>query len=344
MSLTRLQSVWSPAVLIAVVAIIAFAIDANDAQPALLNLMLVIGLYVFVGNSGVFSFGHVAFMALGAYACALLTIPVISKGLLLPDLPQVLATAELATPVAVLLSSAFVGLLAFLVSVPLMRLSGLAAGIASLALLVIVRDVVTNSATITGGSGNLTGIPSDVTRGGLLLWVIGAIVVAFLYQQSRFGRRLRASREDESAARAVGIHVERERRIAFTLSAVITAVAGGLYGHQLGSIGPDSFYLSTTFLVIAMMVVGGVHSMRGAVTGVVVVTAVTMILDRWEAGESALGVVLKVPAGTREIALALVVIVVLILRPEGISRGREVPLPSRWRRAQLVEADARIPG
>jgi branched-chain amino acid transport system permease protein len=341
MSLTRLQTAWSPAVLIAVVAVATLATGSGDAQPALLNLMLVIGLYVFIGNSGVFSFGHVAFMALGAYSCALLTIPAISKQMLLPDLPGVLEKAELSTPVAVLLSAAFVGVVAFLVSVPLMRLSGLAAGIASLALLVIVRDVVTNSSTFTGGSGNLTGIPSDTTSGGLLLWAIAAIVVAFVYQRSRFGRRLRASREDEVAARASGIRVERERRIAFTLSAVITAAAGGLYGHQLGSIGPDSFYLSTTFLIIAMLVIGGVHSMRGAVSGVLVVTAVTLILDRWEAGDHALGIALKLPAGTREIALSLVVIVVLLLRPEGISHGREVPWPSRgFRRAANTSEDA----
>jgi branched-chain amino acid transport system permease protein len=329
-------------VLIAAVAALTVLTGSTDAQPSLINLILVVGLYVFVGNSGVFSFGHIAFMALGAYACALITLSPTSKSVLLPDLPGFLADAHFATTPAVLIAAAFAGVVAFVVSVPLMRLSGLAAGIATLALLVIVHDVVTNSATLTGGSGNVTGIPSDMTEGKILLWACVAIAVAYAYQRSRFCRRLRASREDEVAARAVGIHVERERRIAFALSATITAVGGALYGHYLGSVSPESFYLSTTFLVVAMLVVGGVHSLRGAVTGAAVVSIVTTLLDRWERGEAVAGLSLDLPAGSRQIVMALLVVAVLIVRPEGLARGREVPWPFGGRRGAGLRRRGRL--
>ena len=327
------RALWTPVALIGGVVALALLAGPIDAPPALINLLLVVGLYVFAGNSGVLSFGHIAFMALGAYACALITIPTFVKGALLPNLPGFLAHAHFATTPAILIAAGFVGVLAFVVSLPLMRLSGLAAGIATLALLVIVSDIVTNDTALTGGSGNVTAIPSDVHVGRLLVWVGIAIVIAFAYQRSRFGRRLIASREDEAAARSLGIHVERERRIAFTLSAMITAVAGGLYAHYLGSIGPGSFDLSITFLIIAMLVVGGMRSLTGAVVGAVVISAVTTILNNWEQGQTVLGIAISLPAATTELAVAAMLVVVLILRPDGLTAGRELRWPARRRLA-----------
>jgi branched-chain amino acid transport system permease protein len=331
----RLKAAWTPLVLIAVVVMATVVTGSIDAQPSLINLILVVGLYVFAGNSGVFSFGQIAFMALGAFACAILTMPVATKEILLPQLPHLLQTAHLGTTPAVLVAGAFTAVVGFAISVPLMRLSGLAAGIATLALLVIVNDFLTNADWLTGGSGNLSGVPTDMTEGTLLVWLAVAILAAFVYQRSRFGRRLRASREDEIAARAIGVRVEFERRVAWTLSALITGIAGALYSHYLGSISPQSFYLSTTFLVAAMLVVGGMHSLRGAVTGGILVAVISTSLDRWENGDSVFGLSLNLPAGTRQIAMGLIVILVLILRPEGLARGREVPWPRMWRRTPL---------
>jgi branched-chain amino acid transport system permease protein len=321
------RALWTPVVLIVGVVLLAQAAGGINASPALINLILVIGLYVFAGNSGVLSFGHVAFMALGAYTCALITIPTTVKAALLPHLPGFLAHAHFATTPAILVAAGFVGLVAFVVSIPLMRLSGLGAGIATLALLVIVTDFLTNDSALTGGSGNVSAIPSDLTEGQLLLWAIIAVLIAFAYQQSRSCRMLRAAREDELAARSVGIRVERERRTAFTLSAMITAVAGALYAHFLGSIGPGSFDLATTFLIVAMLVVGGIRSLTGAVIGAAVLSTVTTTLNNWEQGQSVLGVSLALPAATTQLVVAALMILVLIIRPEGISAGGEVPFP-----------------
>jgi branched-chain amino acid transport system permease protein len=334
---TPIRSLWTPVVLIALVAGLTWLAGPINSPPALIDLILVVGLYVFAGNSGVLSFGHVAFMALGAYACALLTVPLSVKSALLPNLPGFLAHAHVGTIVAVLIAAAVVGLLAFIVALPLMRLSGLAAGIATLALLVIVGDIITNDSALTGGSGNIPAIPTDVGAGSILVWACAAIVIAFAYQRSRFCRRLRASREDEIAARSVGIRVERERRIAFVISAMITAAAGALYAHSLGSIGPGSFDLSTTFLIVAMLVVGGIRSLRGAVSGAVVLSAVTTVLNDWEQGQRVLGISIDLPGATTQLVLAVLLIGVLIVAPDGLSGGREVPWPLvRRMRAQSI--------
>lgn len=301
----------------------ATLVGFNDAAQPLIYLILTVALYVFVGNSGIVSFGHIGFMALGAYAGALLTIPVLTKDLLLPDLPAGLGDVEVSTAAALVIASVFVGLIGYVVAVPLMRLSGLAASIASLSLLVIIQDVLRNYDALTGGAGTLTGIPTDTTLPMLVGLALATMAVAFAYQESRFGLRLRAAREDEVAARASGIAVERERRLAFAVSAMLTAVGGVLYGHYLGSLTTSAFFLDLTFLIIAMLVVGGMRSLAGAVLGAAVLSAFTNVFDSLEGGAG----LVDLPGGSREILSGVFVIAILMWRPEGLSGGREITWP-----------------
>ena len=127
-----------------------------------------------------------------------------------------------------------------------MRLIGIGASVGTLALLLIVHTFFANWKPGSNGGGNLTRIPTDTNVNSMLGWALIAIVVAFIYQQTRFGLRVRAAREDEVAARAVGINVARKRRISFTLSALMFGIAGGLYGHSVGSFSANDFFLSST--------------------------------------------------------------------------------------------------
>ncbi|MGH3041572.1 MAG: ABC transporter permease, partial [Gaiellaceae bacterium] len=190
----------------------------------LVNLTLVVGLYLFVGNSGVFSFGHIAFMAVGAYTAAILTIPVEQKGFLFTAMPDFLRDIHLGTVPAILAGGAVAATFALIVSVPLMRLSGLAAGLGTFAVLVIVNDVAKNWEEVTNGLSGLPGVPQTTTVGSALVWALLALAVAFLFQQTRACLRLRASREDAIAARAIGVKIGRERRISFCLSAFVMGV------------------------------------------------------------------------------------------------------------------------
>jgi branched-chain amino acid transport system permease protein len=305
----------------------------------LINLVLVVGLYVFVGNSGVFSFGHMSFMAIGAYTAGLLTIPVVTKEILLPGLPGWLEAASSSPTVAILAAGAVAALFAALLAVPLMRLSGIAASLATFAVLIAVNVVASNWKQITGATSGLSGVPVTTTLGVAFTWAVIAIGVAFLFGQTRTGWRLRASREDEIAARALGIGVRWERSGAFVLSAFLCGVGGALYAQFQSSFTPEAFYLSITFFTIAMLVVGGMNSLTGAVLGVLVVTAVSEGLRTLEEG-AALGP-LDIPArpGLREVGLALVLLAILALRPSGLTGGRELPWPGTWRTRRTKTED-----
>jgi branched-chain amino acid transport system permease protein len=310
----------------------------STAVRGLILMVAVIGLYVFMGNSGVVSFGHVAFAAVGAYLGGLVMVNPAVKLLQQPDLPAVLREAELGAVAATLLGGLGGATLALLLVVSIVRLSGLAAGLATFAILVVVRVVIQNWDAVTRGTQGLNNVPSDGVERPLqvLPWVLLALLVAALFQASRSGLRLRASREDEVAARALGIRVRVERGIAFVLSAFLFGVAGALYGQFLGTFGPDTFYLALTFQVISMLIIGGMTSLAGAVTGVVAVTALTDVLRRLEPGIDVGPISTGAIESLSDFGLALATLLVLIARPRGIMGGRELPLPlplPRWRGA-----------
>ncbi len=324
---------WTPiAICVPVVAIVLLSTRGSSVLQQTVTtseiyLIVVVGLYIFVGNSGVLSFGHMAFMAIGAYTSALLTIPSEQKRFLLPDLPHFLQAASIPTVPAALIGGTVAMLVSILVALPLMRLNGIAAGIGTFAFLIVVYTVIGHWTALTRGQQTMLGVPLDTTMTGVLSWACIAIVVAYVFQESRIGLRLRASREDEPAARAIGIGVFSERTIAFALSAFWVGVGGALYGHLLGAFSADAFYLPLTFLTFAMLVIGGINSLTGAVVGTIVVSTVTEVLLRVERGVNVLSVHVTAPNGTEQIVLAVFMLSILILRPAGITGGREIRWP-----------------
>lgn len=334
-----LESVWpllvpSAGLVLTVGVLSLFGGLQGSLVSALINLTLVVGLWTFTGNSGVLSFGHASFMAIGAYVGALLTIPEMTKSFLLPDLPGLIRTTTLSTEAALVVAALAAAVVAVVAGAPLMRLSGLAASIATLSGLVIVNVVVSNWTALTGGTGTLAQIPITTGVWTALFAALLAMAVGFAFQRSASGLRLRASREDLVAARAIGVREARDRLVAFALSAMTVAVGGGLYGHYLGSISPDAFYLNVTFLAIAMLVVGGLHSLSGAVVGTAVISTITEVLRHVESAGT-------IPAGVQGIVLSALVIASLALRPDGITGGREASFPKRWRISRRPELDAR---
>jgi len=316
----------------------------TTAVGALVNLVMVVGLQMFWGNSGVLSFGHIAFVAVGAYTAALLTIPLTTRAFVLPHLPGMLAHRQTSFVVATVVAALVAAAVAGLVSLPLMRLSGTAAGIASFAVLIIVQDVASNWSDVTGGLGTLTGVPTDLTLWGAYAWTVVVIAAAGAYSYSRSGRRLQASREDEVAALALGVKVVRERRVAFVVSGAVMGVAGSMYAHWLGAFGPGDFDIDLTRLITVMLIVGGLRSVFGAVVGSVVMSVVVVVLNRWEAGQSVGFVSIPVPTGFSNLLLSLVLVLILLRRPDGISRSRELSWPGwnrrRSRRAKNAARDS----
>ncbi len=295
----------------------------------LMNLVVVIGLYVFVGNSGVFSFGHIAFVAIGAYTAGLLVMPLETKAVLQPDLPGFLATASTGSLGATIVGGLAAAGFAAVLAVPLMRLNGLAAGLATFGVLVIIHVVGNSWYQVTNGAAGISGVPITTTTRQGLAWGVLAILAAYLFQRTALGLRLRASREDEIAASALGIRVQRERGIAWILSAFLCGIGGALYGQYLGSFNADAFYLSMTFLTLAMLVIGGITSLLGAVIGTAVVSAAAEALRRIEQGVDVASITISPRPGLREVGLAVIMLLILLLRPNGLTGGREFSLPTR---------------
>jgi branched-chain amino acid transport system permease protein len=319
------QLVVPAAIVVAVGIGSTFVSAANEIYflDALISVAIVVAIYVFVGNSGVLSFGQVSFVAVGAFAAGVMTIPLESKTGVLPQLFPILRDHTIGNVASLALAAAAGGVLAFLVGLPLMRLSWLAAGIATFAVLEITHNLLREWTKIGPGATTLSLVPETT---GALQATIGALIatcVAFAYQRSRLGRQLRASREDAAAARGVGVSVHRQRLWAFTVSGALAGFAGALLVHELGSITTEQVYLELTFLTLAMLVVGGVSSLWGAVVGALAVSGLNSFLIEAEDGVGAV----DLPSGSRLILLGAIMATVLILRPSGLTGGREFSFP-----------------
>jgi branched-chain amino acid transport system permease protein len=320
-----------PVALVVLAAVITGGISTTqqlEFENAIVMVAIVVALYVFVGNSGVISFGHVSFVAVGAYLAGILTVDPQTKHFTMPSLFHVLQHSHIGTAFSLFLAAAAGGVYALLIGLPLMRLSGLPAGIATFAVLGITYNVLYYWEKVGPTAQTLSDIPES-GRWTLAVGTVIAVVAAYAYQRSRFGRMLRATREDPAAARASGISIYRQRLVAFTLSGVLAGLAGGLYVHQLGLITPGLFYLDLTFVTLAMLVFGGVGSLWGAVLGALVISALNSFLGDAE-NTVHVGFRLTLPAGTRLVTIGAVMALVIILRPTGLTGGREFRL--RWRR------------
>lgn len=334
MAPSALRPLQTAAILIAILLVISLL--ATTVPPALqrtvveamIKLVVVVGLFIFVGNSGIFSFGHVAFMSLGAYSSAILTLAPARKGALL-DLPGIVEAIQLPWPIAMLIVLAGVGVVAFLVGWPLARLRGIAPSMATFALLIIVYVVASNWQQVTGGRQALVGLPRYtnlwVAFGGASL----AIMVAAIYGLTRHSLMLRCARENEVAAAATGIDISRERLIAFVISAMVVAMGGMLFSHFIGTITANTFYLDLTFVTLTMLVVGGMRSLTGAFVGVVLVSTVSELLRTIERGFDIGGIAISAPPGLQEIVLAALLLIILVLRPSGLLGDMEIGWPRK---------------
>src|SRR5215475_7592218 len=340
------QTVATPIILIVVllvIAVLTYQFGSRAFNRTIIEMfittMVVVGLYVFIGNAGLLSFGHITFMCLGAYMTAWLTIPPVMKSITLKGLPAWLLHTQLPMWVATPISGLFAALFALIVGRVIMRLSGIAASIATFGLLGVVNNVYSNWDSVTGGQGSIVGIPPTMNVWIGWLGASAAIIIAYLYSVSRSGLALRATRDEAVAASASGIDIVRERLIAFVISAFIIGLAGALYAHFLSIVNPGSFYLRTTFITLSMLVVGGMYSLSGAVAGVVVMSALIEAFRDLEKGISLGGLTIALPNGVQEIAIGITTIVILVYLPSGLTRNQEFSWsawPLRRRLAQPV--------
>jgi branched-chain amino acid transport system permease protein len=277
---------------------------------ALLNVVLAVSLTLANGFTGLFSLGHPAFMTVGAYVAVVLTYPQARKGFMMPDLPAALASAQWPLLPATLAGGLVAGAVAAALGAAVLRLKSHYLGVATLGLIIIVQVLVTNLDGITRGGRGISGIPRSAD-----LWAIGALVlvtvfVAWRIKAASVGRAMLAVRENEMAARCLGLEAFRLRLAAFVIGAVFAGVAGALIPHVVAVLTPRSFGLALAFNLVAMVVVGGQGSITGAILAALGLSLLGEVLKPVEEGANLFGL--------SQIIIALLVIAVLLLRPQGL--------------------------
>lgn len=291
-------------------------------QELLVNVVLVLGLQVFIGSTGILSFGHLAFAQVAAYGAALVAVPVATKATALPNLPLGLGDVSVGPFWATLIGTAVAVAVGAVVGIAVARAGGLAATMITLAVLFVVDQVVKNWTELTKGAGGLSGVPRITTNSWLWLAALVALVVAHWFRRTATGRFAVAARDDELAAASVGIDQFWPRWRAWVVSIGLVGLAGALRVQSVGSTNPKQYTLDVGVLLLAMLVAGGMRTVTGAFVGTVLVTAgneaFRQLGARWE--------IERLP----ELFLALLLLAVMLLRPGGLLG--DLDLADWWQR------------
>ena len=245
----------------------------------LIDAIIVLGIQIYVGNTGVLSFGHIGFGAIAGYTFAILAISPEEKLKRISDAPFGLHEVLLHPALAVAVAIGVTVVVALVVGIGLARSGAesgaVAATVITLALLFVAHEVARNWPDLTGGDrAGLTfkvgaALDSRLPIYGCLL---AALIVARLYAQSRSGKLAVAAREDNLAARAMGVNPLVQQTAALLISVVVVSAGSSLRVYENGSILPDNFFFSYTLLTLTMLIVGGRNSVTGALVGVAVMT------------------------------------------------------------------------
>lgn len=312
----------------------------------LIYAIVAVALAVTSGFTGVFSLGQIGFLAIGAYVSAVMTIPPMWKDeITLAALPPWLAKLDMsgmhpqvALLLACLAAGAVAAVVAAIVGAPLMRLSGHYVAVATMGFLIIVYTIIVNADGFTAGSRGLSQIPGFTNAWVAFGWCAFTVYAAWRIRNAPSGRAMIAARENLLAARGIGIDVLKTRLLAFVVGAFFTGVAGALLAHQVGTIAPSQFYFQTTFLVITMVVLGGMGSVTGAVVGAAIMTVLPEYMRDLDAGISFGSIQTGPLYGLSQIIISIGFILVMIFKPTGLFGDRELGLGLLSRQSPNDEA------
>ena len=256
------------------------------------NLMTVLGLSLLTGFTGLFSFGHAGFMAIGAYVSAICTL---NYGMgFLP---------------AMVLGACAAMIAAFAIGYFTLGLKGDYFCIATLGFGESVRLIFDNL-DFFGGARGLSSIPMITTLELVAAICVLAVFAMTLLIHSRHGRNMIAIREEELASQAIGINVFRYKMISFAISAAYAAVGGAMYAHYLGYLQPLMFQLTKSTELTIMVIFGGLGSIGGSVVGAVLLTFLPELLRSFNSW--------------RLVFYGAAVILIMITRPQGLMGGMEL--------------------
>jgi branched-chain amino acid transport system permease protein len=231
-----------------------------------INTMLAVALNLLLGYAGQISLGHAAFFGLGAYISGIIT-----------------TSFSIDPWFALVIAAAVSGILAFIIGFPILKLKGHYLAMATLGFGIIMFIIFNETVGITGGPSGLSGIPA-ISVGSLvfdndrsnyyLIWIItlAVMLLSINLSRSRIGRALRAIHDSEVAARVMGVNARILKVQIFTVSAVISAIAGSLYAHTVTFISPASFGFNFSIELVTMVIIGGLGSIYGSFLGAAILT------------------------------------------------------------------------
>ena len=292
----------------------------------LINATVVVGIQIFIGNTGILSFGHVGFGAVAGYAFVLFAIDEERKAHLVPDAPFGLVDVTVHPAAAIGVAVALTVAVAAVVGLGLVRSAGASGAIAptviTLSLLFATFELAVNWTDLTGGNrAGLSFRPGTALTGRGYAYgaLVLALVVAGLYRRSRSARLARAVREDGVAARSLGIHAATHQMWALLLSVAVVAVGASLRVWLTGTISPERFFIDYTLLTITMLVVGGRNSITGAAVGTVVITVLTeaaRVMSGPDVDPGPFDLILR--PGLSDLVLGASMLGFMVLRPRGL--------------------------
>lgn len=263
-----------------------------------INVIMATSLNLTVGVLGQINLGHAGFMAVGAYSAGLFL-----KSEIVTGIPGFF----LSLLIAGLVAAGF----GVLIGLPVLRLSGDYLAIVTLAFGEIIRVLIENLG-FTGGAQGLAGIPTSNSFARYYFLAAFVIAMIFTYASSRHGRAVLSIRDNELASQSCGINITKYKTFAFTLSAVFAGIAGALYAQSFGVLAANIFNYNKSFDYLVMVVLGGMGSMTGAIFSSI--------------GLTILPEVLRPMAEWRMVIYALILIIVMIFRPQGLLGRREFSL------------------
>lgn len=289
--------------------VIQFSINAGMLNPfytntlifIIINVILAASLHLVIGITGQFSIGHAGFLAVGAYISAIITMKL-----------------HMPFPVAILVGGIIAALAGLIVGIPSLRLRGDYLAIATLGFAEIIRIIFLNIDYVGGAAGMQVSHLTTWTYSFVCLFI--TLVVIMNFTNSRHGRACIAVRENEIAADAMGINTTYYKVIAFALGSFFAGIAGGLYSHNFYIIQPGNFGFFKSFDILIFVVLGGLGSLSGSVISAILLTLVSTFLQEYPE--------------TRMIIYSLVLVIVMLYRPQGLMGTREITDLFKWKNAK----------
>lgn len=302
----------------------------NGYEVQILNLIAVYGilalsLNLIYGFTGMFSLGHAGFMAVGAYVSALCVLPAAQKELVWLIEPIAWPFSVLQTPfwVSVIAGGAAATVMALAIGIPVLRLGGDYLGIATLGFAEIIRVLIVNLTPITNGALGIKGLPAHTSLLTSYAWLALVLFGMVKLLRSNFGNVLKAVRDDEVAAKVMGIDVFKTKLFSFCFGAFLAGVGGALLGNLLTTIDPKMFNFQLTFSILMIVVAGGLGSITGSIIGSVIITVLLEGLRVVEAPIDLGFVAIPGIPGMRMVVFSVVLLFIILYRREGVMGMRE---------------------